>query len=86
MEVGPGTHESASSHVEQAETSDPFAVPTGLRADLFNWANALGSFHEEPLTASAFAGQQEPADLDGTTVVAWRPGTDMAFALKRLNK
>ena len=86
MEVGPGTHEGSRAKDPVDEGGDPFAVPAGLRADLFNWAHALGSFHEEPLTASSQFDPSMDKDIADNTVAVWRPGADMSFALKRLNK
>jgi hypothetical protein len=87
MEVGPGTGGKPAAGKDVDLALDPFAPDPELRAELFNWATAIGSYHEEALgmqEASSSAADAASASTD--TVIAWRPGTDMPLALRRLNR
>ncbi|KAA0173036.1 hypothetical protein FNF27_05527 [Cafeteria roenbergensis] len=81
MEVGPGSGAQAAPGGD-----DPFAEPDGLRAELFNWANAIGAHHEESIGVEEASGPLADAIAEGRSVIAWRPGTEMPLAMRRLNK
>jgi len=81
MEIGPGVGSDVG-----ASSSDPLSAPEGMRAELFNWANALGAYQEESIGLEAGSGPLADAARDGRTVLAWRPGPEMPLALRRLNK
>lgn len=87
MEVGPGTGSSTTTGKDANSSLDPFAPDPELRAELFNWANAIGSFHEEALGMKDVSNSSAAAvSSSSNTVIAWRPGTDMPLALRRLNR
>ena len=64
---------------QDGDAENPLGEDPGLRAELFNWANALGAFHAEGLASDGVV-------AGGMSVAAWRPDSDMPMALRKLNR